>query len=91
MGEIKTGRRLILANGSIYENAEAGYADGFLLLFMRKTITLHDAANIFFNHENTNLIVFEYGEMEDRFENFTHVVNLMENADEEVTVALKQE
>lgn len=85
-----TGRRIILADGDSYENAEAGYHGGYLAVFMKRIVTLQEAAVIFFNTAKTAAITFEYGPMEDRYEGYTHVSNLCESADGNVTVTLRR-
>ena len=51
------GQRLILNNGIIIEDGRAGYSGGFLWCYITGD-TMAEAAAIFLNAENTQLIVF---------------------------------
>ena len=79
MLEVKTGLRIILADGSVYENATAGYAEGILTVFLRTVMTMQEAATVFFDTGKTATIVFEYGEKAN------------EDVDHNVTVSLRRE
>ena len=56
-GEI---RRLILADGTVLDKSECGYADGRLWCFL-KNISIDEAFQIFSDPEKTRTIIFEYG------------------------------
>lgn len=86
------GRSLILNPGPNQielPGSEAGYAEGVLWLYLRR-LTLAQAFALLSDPTNTAVIRYEYGEMEDVFEGFTHLTTLMER-EGEVSAALKQE
>ena len=69
-----TGQRLIL-NADIHrrvtiEGGSAGYADGLLWLYFNG-YTMEQASAIFFDTSNTNLIIFQYGDMQDEYRGYT--------------------
>ena len=77
--ENKTGRRLIFANGIVWENTELGASDGTLWLFLNG-ITLMQALPVITNQNATMEITFEYGEMSDKYTGYTHLKNIMEDS-----------
>lgn len=81
------GLRLILNNDITIEGGRAGYAGGFLWCYFTG-YTLAEAAAAFLNPANTALIVFQYGEMEDRYEGFTTCTVLSTDADGQISVCL---
>lgn len=83
------GRKLILNDGTILEGSEAGYADGFLWLYITG-MSLQDAAIMAFNPEKTRKIAFWYENMHDDYEGFTECVNLSISHDGNVSVCLKK-
>lgn len=86
------GRRLILNPGPNQielPGSEAGYAEGVLWLYIRG-LTLAQAFAFLSDPANTAVIRYEYGEMADVFEGFTHLTTLMER-DGEVSAALTKE
>ncbi len=86
------GRSLILNPGPSQielPGSEAGYAEGVLWLYI-KGQTLAQAFAFLSDPANTAVIRYEYGEMVDVFEGFTHLTTLMER-DGEVSAALKKE
>lgn len=86
------GRSLILNPGPNQiklPGSEAGYAEGVLWLYIRG-LTLAQAFAVLSDPANTAVIRYEYGEMADMFEGFTHLTTLMER-DGEVSAALKKE
>ena len=72
---MKTGRRLILNDGTILEDGEAGYAQEHLWLWF-SGYTLQEAAALCFDPGKTSRIIFQYGEMEDVFNGFTSCIAL---------------
>ena len=82
------GHRLILADGTEIENGRAGYADGYLWLWM-PGYTMAEAAAVAFNPLKTGRIVYQYGEMEDEYEHFTNCTTLMVQ-ENEIAVCLKK-
>ena len=71
-------RKLILNDGTVIENGEAGFSQGFLWLFL-PGYTMQQAAAVAFDQNKTAVIVFEYGEMEDRYEGYTNCTSISEN------------
>lgn len=86
---IMEGRRLILNDGTIIENGEAGCAQGFLWCYFIG-YTLQQAASLFFDVSKTSRIVFQYGEMEDTYNGYTNCVNLNIDADGMISVCMKR-
>ena len=82
-----TGRRLILKDNTTIENGEAGYAGGFLWLYF-KGYTIAEAAAIFTDPEKTGKIVFQYGQMEDIYEDYTDCRVLNMDGDGKISVCL---
>lgn len=89
MSERRTGRRLILADGTTIENGEAGYAEGFLWCYF-SGMTLAEATGLFLDTSKTERIRFEYGEMADEYEGFTTVRVMRTDADGEVSICLEK-
>ena len=83
------GQRLILKDGTIIENGRAGYAEGFLWLWL-PGYTMQQAAALAFDATKTARIVFQYGEMEDVYEGFTNCVNIMSDFDGLVSLCIKK-
>ena len=82
------GQRLILMNGRVIENARAGLASGFLWLWI-PGITMVEGAEIAFDPEAVQHIIYQYGDMEDTFDGFTVCRNLMDD-DGEIAIRLAQ-
>lgn len=85
------GRSLILNPGPNeieLPGSEAGYADGVLWLYI-KGQTLAQTFALLSDPDNTAVIVFNYGDMSDRYEGFTHLISLREG-DELVSAALER-
>ena len=87
MPEQKTGQRLILMDGTTIENGRAGYSEKHLWLWVTG-YTMQQAAAIFLNPSKTGVIVFEYGEMSNRYEGFTDCTNLFIDGDDQINVCL---
>ena len=87
MPEQRTGRRLILNDGTTIENGQAGYSQGFLWCYFTG-YTMQQAASLFFDSEKTARIVFQYGEMEDEYNGFTNCININVNTDGLVSVCM---
>lgn len=67
---MKVGVRLILKDGTVIENGQAGLADGFLWLTL-EGMTMQRAANLMLNPQKTARITFQYGEMETVYKDYT--------------------
>ena len=85
-----TGRRLILNDGTIIENGEAGYSTGSICLWVTG-MTMQEAAMLFFDPSKTAVITFQYGQMEDVYEGYTRCVLLLIDEDGEITITMKRE
>lgn len=86
--EPTTGRRLILNDGTVLEDAQAGYDSGVLWCYV-PGITMQQAAVLFFDPAKTQKIVFQYGEMENTLEGFTVVTAMLQNEDQ-VSIGLRK-
>ena len=82
------GNRLILNDGTVIENGRAGKADKILWLWLPGW-TMAQAAEIFFDPAKTGKIIFQYGEMEDVFTNYTNCTSLMMDSGE-IAVSLER-
>ena len=82
------GIRLILNDGTVIENGRAGYSEGLLWCYMTG-YTMQEAASLFFDRSKTARIVFQYGEMQDEYEDYTDCINIRIDTDGEVAVCLK--
>lgn len=69
------GRQLILNDGTIIPNGEAGLSGGFLWLYL-PGYTIQQAAAVAFDSNKTSVIVFDYGDLTDTFNGFTSCVNI---------------
>lgn len=83
------GRRLILNDGTVLENAQAGYASGVLWCYV-PGITMQQAAALFFDPAKTQKIIFQYGEMEDTWEGFTVPVAMLQD-EFQISISLRKE
>ena len=81
--------RLILNDGTIIEGGTAGFAQGFLWLWVTG-FTMAQAAQTFIDPEKTARIVFEYGQMSYTYEGFTDCTVLQIDVDGRVSVCLKK-
>lgn len=83
----RTGRRLILMDGTEIENGHAGTAGSILWLWL-PAWTMAQAAEAMIGHpEKTGHIVAEYGEMSDEYEGYTNCTRLTAE-DGEICVGL---
>ena len=83
------GHRVILNDGTVLENGNAGYAEGFLWLWITG-LTIQQVAAIVFDSSKTSKIVYQYGDMEDNYNGFTDCVALNINYDGIVAACLKE-
>lgn len=86
MPEVKTGRRLVLNDGTTIENGDAGYSSGYLWMWV-PDMTMQEAAKTFLDPEKTKKVIFEYGEMADTYEGYTACTHLSVT-DGKVTICL---
>ena len=86
------GRRLRLNPGPseiTLEGSEAGCSGGVLWLYVRD-MSLAQTYAVVSDPANTAVIVFEYGEMADRYEGYTRLTGLMAR-DDLTAVSLERE
>ena len=83
------GRRTRFSDGTTWENCNAGYADGFLWLYT-DGVTLMEALPVVTDAEATETIVYEYGNMSDTYEGFTHL-KMIQDRPEGCSVCLERE
>lgn len=81
------GRQIVLKDGTKIKNSSAGYADGYLWIYL-SGYPMIMAINTFMNPAKTELIRFQYGEMEDTYEGFTKCINIMDDQHGQVSVCL---
>ena len=81
-----TGRQLVMNDGTIIPDGEAGFSSGFLWLFL-PGYTIQQAAGLAFDPHKTAVIEFDYGDMTDRFEGYTNCTEISANEDQ-ATVCL---
>ena len=81
---------LILKDGTVIENGQAGYAEGFLWLYIFG-YTMAQAASTFLDTSKTETIVFRYGEeMETTYQGYTDCINLNIDIDGKLSVCLRK-
>ena len=85
--EQKTGRRLILMDGTTIEDGGAGSSAGMLWCWVTG-MTMPQAAQVFFDPTKTGKIIFEYGEMSDEYDGYTNCTNLFIDGEGKVSVCL---
>lgn len=81
------GRRLILQNGTVIEDGNAGESGGLLWLWFT-SMTLSMAFALFSNPATTSRIVFQYGDSEYVYEGFTSCRGVNIDADGVLTVCM---
>ena len=82
------GRQIELNDGTIYPNGVAGYAEGRLWCRC-PGVSFREAAEKFQDENATSVILFQYGNMVDRHEDFT-VVTVTRQEEDGVSVCLKK-
>ena len=80
------GRRIILNDGSTFEG-NCGYADGYLWCYLLGVKDPEDLAP-FLNPDAISVIIYQYGDMEDRYTGF--VFEMMQKTDSGYNVCLKK-
>ena len=80
------GRRIILNDGSTFDG-NCGYADGYLWLYLFGVKDPEDVA-VFLNEDAISVIIYQYGENEDRYTNFGF--NMIQKTDSGYNVCLKK-
>ena len=84
------GRKIILNDGTELEGGEAGYAQGFLWVYLYE-LSMIQAATLFLDPEKTEKIIFQYGEMQDEWEGFTKCININIDVDGRLSVCMTRE
>lgn len=84
---MQTGRRLILNDGTVIENGEAGYSQGFLWLWF-SGYTLPEAARMAFDPYTMLKIIYQYGEMQDEYTDYTNCITLQIDVDGKISVCM---
>lgn len=82
------GRRVILADGTEWENADAGYADGVLWLYLHGR-TMMEVLPAITDPEKMAEIIYEYGEESIIYEGFTDIRAIL-NREDGCSVGLKK-
>lgn len=72
----KTGRRIILADETTYENSDAGYADGSLWLYLNG-VSMIEAWPGVVDPEKTATIIYEFGEDSITYTGYTSIQIIM--------------
>ena len=85
-----TGRRLVFADNTVIENADAGYADKLLDLFLPDAFSMQEAAAIAFDTSKTQRITYEFGEEYVTYDGFTNAISIIKNPDDEIVIILKR-
>ena len=81
------GRQIVLNDGTIIPDGEAGYSDGFLWCYMNG-YTMQQVATMFLDPSKTSKIIFQYGDMQDEWDGFTDCTNINVHADGKASVCL---
>lgn len=81
------GRRLILNDGTVLEGWNAGYNSGSLWCY-GGGISMAEAAGLFLDPEKTAVITFQYGEMEETYEDCTVCRSLAQDTDGKISVGM---
>lgn len=82
------GRRIVMADGTIYEGAEIGYAGGVIWCYLKNT-TIIDAFADFSDADKTEHLVFQYGEMQDEYTGYT-VLTAMVQSENDAQIELRK-
>lgn len=81
------GQQIKLNDGTIIKDGRAGYAQGFLWLYV-SGFNPQEAEETFNNPEKTERIEYDYGEMKDVYEGFTHCEHILTDSDGNCSVCL---
>lgn len=84
-----TGRRIIFADGTVYEDAIIGYSNSVIWCYIVGK-TLQEAFFDFMNAQKTAVLRFQYGEMEDVYEGYTHLGAILED-DMQIKIRMEKE
>ncbi|MBR2209887.1 MAG: hypothetical protein IJ896_00200 [Fibrobacter sp.] len=82
------GRQLVLNDGTVIPDGEAGLSQGFLWLYL-PGYTIQQAVAVAFDSNKTAVIVFEYGDMSSTYEGYTVCTSVSED-DGQASVCLTQ-
>lgn len=79
--------RVKLHDGTTYEDGRAGYAAGYLWIYLQG-VSIADAFSAFSDPAKTATITFIYGEMSDVYEGFTEIRTLSVDVDGVTSVCM---
>lgn len=83
-------RKLILADGTEYDNSGCGEAGGKLFCNIQGEYNLVSVIQKFINAENTQTIIFEAGDIIDTFTGYTEIVGASQIEKSLITVTLRK-
>lgn len=83
------GRAIILADGTKLPGSECGLAEGVLWCFV-DGLTMMQAFSLLADPNKTQVITFQYGEMQDTFEGYTQLIAAILAQDGKIHVALRE-
>ena len=75
------GHRIVLNDGSAYENGRAGYSGGLLWLWF-PGLEFWEVCDIARDADKMRRVVFQYGDMEETYEGFTTCTGVLQDATE---------
>lgn len=81
-------RKLTLYDGTDLENCECGLSSNGTLWCYLKNMTFSQAFSLFSDAEKTAKIDFTYGEMVDSHEGYTTMIAIIQDAEDQVKLAL---
>lgn len=79
-------RKITLNDGSTF-NGNCGYADGYLWCYLLGVESPEEVA-VFLNPDAISVIIYQYGDMEDRYTGF--VFNVIQKTESGYNVCLKK-
>ena len=83
-----SGRRIAMNDGTIYEDSEIGYSNDTIWCFISNH-TIVEVFSDFSDRSKIARLTFQYGEMEDTYENYTELGAFIQNGSQ-VQIQLKQ-
>ena len=89
MAEVRTGRRIILADGTTFENAECSRTENSLRCYIPGS-SMHDIYQSIFDREKMATIVYQHEEYEDMYTGYTEVRDMhLNDVFRQIDVGLK--
>lgn len=74
------GRKVVMADGTELLDAEIGYTDQHIWCFL-KNVTFPEAYDLFSDPLKTQVLIFDYGDMQDVHEGFTELHTIKKTED----------